>query len=107
MEQQQEGEADFLGINKVAQELINYHQVSLSGRAIIYSRLLGFYDYGSWLLGPIYCNGAMFGAGLGTQNYIPLLNLCPNQEVICTMPLVEIHHASGGFSGASGPGPKI
>lgn len=106
MEPQRGGKADFLGNNKVAQELINYHQVSLSGRAIIYSRLLGFYDYGSWLLGPIYSNGAMFGAGLGTQNYIPLLNLCPNQEVICAVPLMEIHQRRG-FSGVSGPGPKI
>lgn len=89
-EQQREGKADFLGNNKVAQELINYNQVSLSRRAIIYSRLLCFYDYGSWLLVPIYSSGAMFGDGLSTQNCIQLLHLYPNQEVICTLHLMEI-----------------
>lgn len=76
--QQQESKADFLGNGKVAKELINNNQVSLSGRAIIYSRLLCCYDYGSRMSFPIYSNGAVFGDSLSTQDYIWLLNLYPN-----------------------------
>ena len=41
--------------------LINSNQSSFSGRAIIYFGLLCFYDYGPWVLFPIYSKGAHLG----------------------------------------------